>query len=131
MLYASSAYLRGLVPPRHPRDLAKHQLLMFSVSRPASWHLVRDGDRHQVTSPARFISDNHIVVRDAAIVGLGIALLPRFMARDHVRRRRLVEVVRGWSGPTMPVHAVFASSRYLAPKVRAFVDLARASTLDL
>jgi DNA-binding transcriptional LysR family regulator len=104
---------------------------MFSVSRPPSWNLVKDGDRYQVTLPARFISDNHIAVRDAAVEGLGIALLPRFMAVGHVRRRRLVEVLRGWTGPTMPVHAIFASSRYLAPKVRAFVDLARASSLDL
>jgi DNA-binding transcriptional LysR family regulator len=131
MLYASPSYLRRQAPPRRPRELAKHQLLMFSVSRPPGWQLVRDGDRYQVTSPARFVSDNHIVVRDAALEGLGIVLLPRFMASDHVRRRRLVEVLRGWSGPTMPVHAVFASSRYLAPKVRAFVDLARESTLDL
>ncbi len=131
LLYASPRYLQGRAPPRHPRDLAAHQLLMFSVSRPPSWHLVKDGDRYQVTSPARFSSDNHIVVRDAAVEGLGITLLPRFMAADHVRKRRLVEVLPGWTGPSMPVHAVFASSRYLAPKVRAFVDLARASTLDL
>jgi DNA-binding transcriptional LysR family regulator len=71
------------------------------------------------------------VVRDAAVEGLGTALLPRFMAAGHVRRRRLVEGLRGWTGPAMPVHAIFASSRYLAPKVRAFLDLARASTLGL
>jgi DNA-binding transcriptional LysR family regulator len=29
-----------------------------------------------------------------------------------------------WALPTAPVHAVFASARYLTPKVRAFIDLA-------
>lgn len=131
LLYASPSYLRAHPPPRHPRDLPAHQLLMFSMSRPPSWLLVNDRDRYQVTTPPRFVSDNHIVVRDAAVEGLGIALLPRFMAAAHVRRRKLVEVLPGWSGPSMPVHAVFASSRYLAPKVRAFIDLAQASTLVL
>jgi DNA-binding transcriptional LysR family regulator len=131
LLYASPKYLRRRAPPRHPRDLAAHQLLMFSVSRPPTWHLVKGKDRFQVTAPARYASDNHIVIRDAAVEGLGIALLPRFMAAGHVRERRLMEVLPGWSGPSLPIHAVFASSRYLAPKVRAFVDLARASTLDL
>jgi LysR family transcriptional regulator for bpeEF and oprC len=85
---------------------------------------------YRVTSAARFVSDNHIVVRDAAVEGLGITLLPRFMARDLVRRGRLVQVLPGWAGPSLPIHAVIASSRYLAPKVRAFVELATASALD-
>jgi DNA-binding transcriptional LysR family regulator len=58
-------------------------------------------------------------------------LLPRFMAGALARKRRLVEVLPGWVPPTAPVHAVFASSRYLAPKVRAFVDLAIAGARDL
>jgi LysR family transcriptional regulator for bpeEF and oprC len=131
LLYASPAYLRGLAAPRHPRDLGAHQLLMFSVSRPPSWPLAKGAERYRVTSAARFVSDNHIVVRDAAVEGLGITLLPRFMARDLVRRGRLVQVLPGWAGPSLPIHAVIASSRYLAPKVRAFVELATASALDL
>jgi DNA-binding transcriptional LysR family regulator len=33
-------------------------------------------------------------------------------------------VLPGWSPPGVPVHAVFASARYLTPKVRGFIDLA-------
>jgi DNA-binding transcriptional LysR family regulator len=33
-------------------------------------------------------------------------------------------VLTDWSLPTVPVHTVFASARYLTPKVRAFIDLA-------
>lgn len=63
-------------------------------------------------------------VRDAAIAGLGIAQLPRVIARDAVAAGRLVAVLPRWSPPPVPVHAVFASVRYLTPKVRAFIDLA-------
>lgn len=31
---------------------------------------------------------------------------------------------RAWALPAVPMHAVFASARYLTPKVRAFIDLA-------
>ena len=33
-------------------------------------------------------------------------------------------VLPDWQLPAAPVHAVFASARYLTPKVRAFIDLA-------
>lgn len=36
----------------------------------------------------------------------------------------LVTVLSDWAPPPIPVHAVFASARYLTPKVRAFIDLA-------
>ncbi|MEM9193916.1 MAG: LysR family transcriptional regulator, partial [Myxococcota bacterium] len=36
-------------------------------------------------------------------------------------------VLKGWGRIPVPVHAVFASSRYMTPKVRAFVDLAVAA----
>ena len=36
----------------------------------------------------------------------------------------LQRVLPDWAAPEVPVHAVFASARYLTPKVRAFIDLA-------
>jgi DNA-binding transcriptional LysR family regulator len=130
-LFASPEYLRGRKIPRHPRDLEAHELVMFSPTREATWQLQNGDDRHEVASAPRFFSNNHIVVRDAMVDGLGIGLLPRFMAGALARKRRLVEVLSGWVPPTAPVHAVFASSRYLAAKVRAFVDLAIAGARDL
>jgi len=40
-----------------------------------------------------------------------------------VAEGRLVDVLPGWAEAPVPVHAVFASSRYKDPKVRGFVDL--------
>jgi DNA-binding transcriptional LysR family regulator len=54
-------------------------------------------------------------------------LLPRFMAAPFLARGKLVEILKGWTRTSVPIHAMFASSRYLAPKVRAFIDLARAN----
>jgi LysR family transcriptional regulator, regulator for bpeEF and oprC len=63
-------------------------------------------------------------VRACAAQGLGIALLPHFQARPLVACRALKSVLPGWARTPVPVHALFASSRYLSPKVRGFVDLA-------
>jgi LysR family transcriptional regulator, regulator for bpeEF and oprC len=56
-------------------------------------------------------------------------LLPNALAKDDVARGTLKRVLSAWSGPKVPVHAVFPSERPPAPKVRAFVDLAAELTL--
>ena len=63
-------------------------------------------------------------MRDAAIDGLGIAQLPGLLAAPAVAAGTLRPVLADWQLPSAPVHAVFASARYLTPKVRAFIDLA-------
>ena len=63
----------------------------------------------------------------ALAAGLGVAVLPCLVADPLVVQRRLCEVLEGWSTPDVPVNAVFASARFLAPKVRAFIELAHES----
>ena len=63
-------------------------------------------------------------MRDAAVAGLGIAQLPLIVASRSVAVGHLRQVLSDWSLPNVPVHAVFASARYLTPKVREFIDLA-------
>jgi DNA-binding transcriptional LysR family regulator len=129
--YASPIYLRGHPEPAHPKELVNHALIVFAPSKPPMWRLVNGGERFDMAPPARFIVDNNIMARDAAAAGLGIAMLPRFQAAPFERDGRLVGILRGWSRTPVPIHAVFPSSRYLAPKVRAFIDLARARMRDL
>jgi LysR family transcriptional regulator for bpeEF and oprC len=69
-------------------------------------------------------ASNTFVIRDAAAAGLGVAVLPRLIGDPLVADGRLRTVLDGWSPPEVPVSAVFASARFLAPKVRAFVSLA-------
>jgi LysR family transcriptional regulator for bpeEF and oprC len=129
--YASPDYLRAHPEPAHPEELSSHALIVFAVSRPPAWRLVNDDERFDITPSARLVLDNNIMARDSTVAGLGIALLPRFQAAPFVRDGRLVEVLKGWTRTSVPVHAVFASSRYLAPKVRSFIDLARARMPEL
>jgi LysR family transcriptional regulator, regulator for bpeEF and oprC len=121
--YASPAYLRTRPAPRHPEDLEHHDLLVFGAAG-ATWPLFRGDETLSLRPKARFSANNNIAVRACAAQGLGIALLPHFQARPLVACRALKSVLPGWARTPVPVHALFASSRYLSPKVRGFVDLA-------
>ncbi len=127
-LFAAPAYLKRRAAPVQPEDLAQHDLIRFSGSRTRRiWTLEREGKTHSVDAPARLNVNNSLAVRDAAIDGLGIAQLPWRLAEPALATGALQSVLADWRLPSAPVHAVFASARYLAPKVRAFIDLAVAS----
>ncbi|MBB3316945.1 DNA-binding transcriptional LysR family regulator [Rhizobium sp. BK181] len=58
----------------------------------------------------------------AALRGLGIAQLPRFMIRDALTKGDLVEILPEWSREPLPLYIVYPPNRHLSNKVRVFVD---------
>ena len=123
-LYASPKYLQQRAAPAHPRELGAHDLIVFTGGASSAWKLKNGREQFKVEQPARLAIESHISVRDAIVEGLGIGLVPRFQAEPYVRNKKVVEVLPGWTREPAPVYALFASARYLTPKVRAFVDLA-------
>ncbi len=124
-LFASPGYLARRAGPAQPADLMAHEVLAFAGgSHQATWHLLRDGQATRVELQPRLKANNVFAVRDAALCGLGVAQLPGIVAAPAVDAGQLQPVLPEWSPPPVPVHAVFASARYLTPKVRAFIDLA-------
>jgi len=126
-LYAAPGYLKRRGRPQAPEDLRTLDTLAFAVTSPrAQWTLTQGADTRRVPLQPRLRASNTFVVCEAAVQGLGLALLPRLVAEPRQAAGQLQRVLPAWSGPEVPVHAVFASARYLTPKVRAFVDLAAA-----
>jgi LysR family transcriptional regulator, regulator for bpeEF and oprC len=133
-LFACPAYLHKRGIPRDPIQLTEHDLLLSAAMAHGPLRLLRDKEEQLITVEPKLTANNNVVLRQAAVAGHGIAVLPRFQAGPFVKAGALLELLIGWSRAPAPIHAVFPPSRYLAPKVRAFVDLARerfAGSLDL
>lgn len=102
LLVASRAYLRRRGTPQHPQELAQHDCLHYPRPQEApTWTFQRRGTRpggDPLTVPVRgpFAANNSEALREAALAGLGIALLPDFSAQAALRANRLVEVLAGW-----------------------------------
>lgn len=123
-LYASREYLRRAPVLSAIGDLEHQDLIMKTPRNRASWNLVNGTATKEIAKPPRCAVNSLIAAKNLALEGLGITQLPRFMAEPHVTEGTLSWVLPGWAGSPVPVHAVFASSRYMDPKVRSFVDLA-------
>jgi DNA-binding transcriptional LysR family regulator len=120
-LMASPAYLAQHAEPRRPEDLAAHACLCFGAGQPV-WKLVTKGASIDVKVPARLVVNDYDLLRDATIAGAGIALLPEPTAIAAIRTGELQHVLQAWAAAETPIHALYPSSRHLAPKVKAFVD---------
>lgn len=127
-LYAAPSYLQRRGEPQHPSELARHDLIAFAPGgRRAPLRLERGAEVETLRDvPLRLLTDSRFAQRDAAIAGLGIADGLAMIADDAVADGRLVRVLPEWMRPSVPVHAVFPSYRYLTPKVRAFIEHAQA-----
>lgn len=124
-LYASPDYLKRADAIRAVDDLKHHDLIMKTSSGRSSWTLVNGQATEKVSQTPRCALDNIVAAKNLTVSGLGVAQLPRFMAEPHVAEGALVRVLPAWASIPMPVHAVFASTRYMDPKVRGFIDLCR------
>lgn len=126
-LYASPSYLQRMATVEAPEDLRSHDLIMHVPRGRPSWTLVNGDRTAKIEQTPRSALNNTFGARNLALSGLGIAQLPRYMAEPEVAKGGLVLVLPGWARSPVPVHAVFASTRYMDPKVRGFVDLCRDS----
>ena len=64
-----------------------------------------------------------MVLCQAAVAGLGLTFLPKFLTGPDLRAGRLVEVLPEWSLQPVDVNAVYPSNRNITAKVRRFVGL--------
>jgi DNA-binding transcriptional LysR family regulator len=108
--------------------LAGHAIVAYAGAAPqGTWALARGAESVRLRLQPRLQVKNSLAACAALHRGLGIGLMPRRVAEPPNEPTRLQRVLTEWTTPDVPVHAVFASARYLTPKVRAFIDLAAAN----
>jgi DNA-binding transcriptional LysR family regulator len=124
LLVASAAYLERTGEPTEPAQLAARDTLDYGGEfdrRP--WALAGPGGQQvRAEHTPRMVCHDFVVLRAAALAGLGIARLPESVVREDLRGGALRRVLPGWNSPQGILHIVFPSRRGLLPAVRAFID---------
>jgi DNA-binding transcriptional LysR family regulator len=81
-----------------------------------------DGASVELPIAARFASDNLLLVRQAALAGLGVAQLPPVLCQADIEAGRLVVLSPGWSPPRVSIYALYPSRRVLTLAGRLFIE---------
>lgn len=128
MVVASPSYLMSASTPAHPNDLAEHRLILFPFPPFRTRWLFRDSDGillEQVVDGDLILSPAS-ALRDAALAGLGAAMLPDWLVASDIAQGRLIHVLKQWdvTATTFDTAAwlVYPSRSYLPGKTRAMID---------
>jgi DNA-binding transcriptional LysR family regulator len=135
VLVASRAYLRRRPAPQTPQALSEHDCLHYPRADTPAWTLESSHGRRapeRVTIPVAgpFAANNSEALRDAALAGLGIALVPDFSAQAALQAGKLVQVLPQWTPVGAFAGQLYAVRPYASHVPRAvtvFVAWLRAS----
>lgn len=124
MLVGSPSLLDTNNPPMRPADLARYATLsvpsadgryMFKLTAP-------DGTRHDYEHEPRLVTADLLMIHQAVLAGVGIAVLPNNIYQAAMNAGKLSPVMPGWTLSPPQLYAVFLSRQGLLPAVRAFID---------
>lgn len=122
IVVASPAYLAAHATPRTPRDLLSCNCLVYERPKGNEWRFRgRDGEISlNVSGNLRANVAEGLV--DAAVAGVGIAVLPSFAASEHIVAGRLVQLFPDYALQESTLYAVFLPDRRLPERIRNFVQ---------
>lgn len=117
--YASPAYLAAWGTPRTLDDLSAHACVAVSGSGPFTFE---SASRGRVRLRPKVVADDGFFAREAVRLGMGVGLLPSFLAQQDVLAGRLVRVLPRWTTLTGGVYLVLPSVTHLPKKTAALRD---------
>lgn len=116
-------YLAAHGTPHHADALVRHNCLRFTpLGWGDSWRLNGPGGPVRVALGGAFATDSGEALLALVRAGLGLGLLPTWMAAEELRRGTLVRVLDGWAPPPVAIQAIYPGVTLRATKVEAFVD---------
>jgi DNA-binding transcriptional LysR family regulator len=124
VLAAAPAYLAEHGAPADAQALAEHPCLVYSsVQGDERWSFtLPDGQVRTVPVKGPLRSNNLSAVLAACRAGMGLALLPHYVARVSLAEGALVPVLPQLALPSQELHAVYPSPKLLPGKVQVFVS---------
>jgi DNA-binding transcriptional LysR family regulator len=123
VLCASPEYLAERGTPAHPLELARHDIISYSLlSTGENWEFNGPSGAVSVKVSPRMRTNSGDTCVAAALQHLGIVLQPTFMVGPHLLSGALVEVLPEYRSVELNVHALYPTRKHLAPRVRLLVD---------
>lgn len=124
---ASAEYLNAHGFPEHPMDLMQHECLRFSYGpKQQVWTFLNEGKETRVPIEGRFKSNNAEVLREVALAGGGVALLPDWLVNDDIGSGDLTSLFESFvinpNDASSAISALYLPNHRGSKRVNAFID---------
>ncbi len=128
ILCASPDYLQAHHPIHHAEDLARHNCLEFSNAIDRSqWRLSSAQGEQRIKIRGNLHCNSGKAIMSAALGGLGVAMLPRFMADRCIEQGKLIQILPQYQLAELGIYAMYPRKAFLPTKVRCFIDFIQQS----
>ncbi|WNG51399.1 LysR family transcriptional regulator [Archangium minus] len=126
IVMAAPSYIKERGTPKSPKDLEKHDCLLFGAGQVGNIWTLHSGNKSvEVSVRARLVVNEPDMLGSVTLAGAGVTLLPTLPHAADLNAGRLQRLLPDWTSSGAPVHAVYPSTRHHSPKVMAFVDFLR------
>ena len=123
VLCAAPSYLEQHGIPQHPQELIDRSCLHYGHIVVGNQWLLSDGEKDErVTVKGALCSNNGEILKDAAVRGLGIAMLPTFIIQSELDNGRLAIVLLDYHPPAIDLCLVYPLNRHTNTKVKLFSE---------
>jgi len=117
--------------PRHPEGLERFPWLALGTYYRNELTLRhRQGGTHTLALQPRLVTDSLYALRSAALRGLGLAAISRWVVEDELAAGKLERLTPDWQASSLPVYLVYPYAAFYPAKLRRFVEIMRGA-LDL
>ncbi len=130
-IVGSPAYFAWHQVPTTLQELMKQNCITLRLPSSGgiyAWELQQDGRPLEARVRGQAVMTNVYHMLDAALAGVGLALLPESMVAAHVREGRLVSVMQDWCLPFQALHAYYPSRRHTSRALNLVIDAIRLKT---
>ncbi|MGL5942991.1 MAG: LysR family transcriptional regulator [Waterburya sp.] len=123
VLCAAPSYIEKYGVPQHPQDLTQHSCLHYGhLIAGNQWQLFDHEQEYQITVKGVLCSNNGEVLKDSAVKGLGIALLPTFIIKQELAAETLAIILPDYQPLPLSLCLVYPLNRHLNTKIRLFAE---------
>jgi len=120
---ASPAYLAKQGTPTTPTELIAHSCLEFSERYARGmWRFSGPEGEVAVRVEGRVYANTGEALVEAAVAGLGVIYVPRFLAEASLAEGQLVSLMDAYCQQSVGIYAMYLHNRHLSAKVRLLVE---------
>ena len=121
VICGSPSYIQGAGAPREPEDLLNHACLRYGRESQTGWELFNGEQRKVMAVQGPMVSNNGEMLRDAAVAGLGLILLPEFIVAPALASGDLMTVLDEWQPSSLNLNALYPQHRQRSEVNRVFM----------
>lgn len=126
VICATPEYLEEHKAPETPDDLENHNCLLYGyLTSNSQWNFIGPHGKEKVKVAGNLTVNSSESLREAVVRSAGVALLPTYAVGEDIRQGRLIRLLTRYRPIGMfgdHVFAIYLQNRFLAPKVRVFID---------